>query len=526
MTNTINATEVPVKIVGSSIFGRYPFISGERTYNMFISDDYLVNFAGYEFALEIVETATNGRGLFHSIRGNFLLAVVGANVYRINDNFAAPTLIDTIATNAGEVFMDENLSSQIGIVDGENLYIYNYFTGSFGLADVTFDGITPNYITYQNTYFIIGNSSTTDTGNMWGVYESGFVLPATNPLRLIEKTRLALQTKPDFAIAALRIPGKGNNLLVLGTTVAEIWSNVGGSEVYRRNSSLNIDYGCISVSTIASSDEIIAWLSINEKSAPSIIYMAGGNAERISTDGIDFLLANIVRPDQSTALFYRQDGHLFYQLTFYNEADNLTVVYDFTTQKFYDLTDTEFNYHPARQMVYFEGDIYFISLNNGNLYRMGSEITTYETTNNLQTTIPRIRVCDTFRGATPEKFRVQQFSFTIENGVEPLENLTGNCTGYILNEETNLPIYTEDGLPLMVEGSYCGDYWPRIDIRFSKNGARTFGSSIPYYMHSTGHYKNQPRFNRLGGCNMFTVQMRFYGFDRFIASNGMLELSQ
>ncbi len=45
---TQNAEEIPVKIVGSSIFGRYPFISAERTYNMFISDEALVNFASYE----------------------------------------------------------------------------------------------------------------------------------------------------------------------------------------------------------------------------------------------------------------------------------------------------------------------------------------------------------------------------------------------------------------------------------------------------------------------------------------------
>ena len=33
---TPNAKEVPVKVVGSSIFGRHPLISEERTWNMFI----------------------------------------------------------------------------------------------------------------------------------------------------------------------------------------------------------------------------------------------------------------------------------------------------------------------------------------------------------------------------------------------------------------------------------------------------------------------------------------------------------
>lgn len=45
--------QVPVNVVGSSTFGRYPKISLETTYNMFISDDWLVNYAGFQKVVDI-----------------------------------------------------------------------------------------------------------------------------------------------------------------------------------------------------------------------------------------------------------------------------------------------------------------------------------------------------------------------------------------------------------------------------------------------------------------------------------------
>ena len=75
--------QVPVAVVGSSKFGLYPKINDERTYNMFISDEWLINYAGYQKVSNVVDDA-EGRGLFHSIRGNFAIAVIGSAVYRFN----------------------------------------------------------------------------------------------------------------------------------------------------------------------------------------------------------------------------------------------------------------------------------------------------------------------------------------------------------------------------------------------------------------------------------------------------------
>lgn len=531
MPITTNSQELPVAIVGSSKFGIHDIISAERTYNMFVSDGWLVNFSGYNLSLRATLAQAEGRGCFHSVRGNFVLMFVAGGVYRANNLTDTPVFIFSLNTSSGEVFADENLASQIMIVDGVDAWIYNWRTGNFGrpsviLTQVGAGSLIPNYVTYQNLRFIVGNGATTAEGSQWYGYSPATAGPNMDIELSSDYITLTLQTKPDYAKAALRIPGKGNSILVFGTTVCEIWQDVGDPVTsYRRNSTVNIDYGCASVATIGASDDYIAWLGINEKSAPSIMVMTGGSAERLSTDGIDDLLSTVDVPSDSTAIFYRQDGHVFYILTFFNPLDNFTITYDFTTGKFYDLTDWDFTYHPARQVVYFKNNICFISRKDGHLYEMSNRDTSYSVNDQQVYQIPRVRVCDTQRFPRPEKFRVNLLTFTLENGTEPGENFAQDCVGHILMEDTGLYMLTEEGLPLLLENGSCGLYQPRIDVSISKDGGRTFGNVVPYYMHPTGYYKCQPRFPRLGTCNLFTSQFRFWGFWRFTINNGYIEVS-
>src|SRR5690606_14187695 len=110
-------------VVGSSTFGRYKKMSNARTYNMYMgtagegdsANEWLISFPGYKSVAEILPSG-EGRGIFRSIRGNFMLAVVNANVYRINTNLGY-LLIGSLSSNTGEVYMDENLNNQICIVD-------------------------------------------------------------------------------------------------------------------------------------------------------------------------------------------------------------------------------------------------------------------------------------------------------------------------------------------------------------------------------------------------------------------------
>lgn len=546
---TPNAENIPIEIVGSSTFGRYPKQSSAMTQNMFISDDWLINFSGYKKTLAPLE-ASRGRGLFHSIRGNILIAVYGSGVYRIDSNFNQ-ILIGHLATESGEVFMDENLNNQIAIVDGLNLYITNHTLppnltvqsgGPLG------SNLIPNYVKFHDTFFLIGNANTTNNGAQWYAYSYATDTTVT------ATTQLALQTKPDYAIAVIPIPSQANNVLVMGKSVCEIHTNIGGIQNYRRNSTVNVDFGCLSVATIASSDKFIVWLGSNQNNEPVIMVYNGQSASNISTDGINYVLAKLRFPEQSTAFFYKQDGHLFYQLTFYNRADNLTLMYDFNTEKFYHLTDQDENYHPAIDAVYFNLRTYFLSLNNGALYLTSTELYSYDENlvgvnsnqydPSLVHDIPRTRICESVRREDSARFIANSFVFTMNQGDDPKVTGLSIASAYpnaIITEDSfappNVDVVTENGITIVAEQNtgIPSDiqpyliptdlvYRPRVDMTISKDSGITFGSTVSRNLNPIGKRENIITFGNLGRANDLTIKLRFWGIGNFVIANGVLQV--
>lgn len=521
-----NAQQVPVNVVGSSTFGRYPKISLEKTYNMFISDGWMINYAGFQKVTEILPNG-EGRALYHSIRGQFLIAVVSSTVYKLQADLA-PQFIGLLDTASGEVFIDENLSEQICIVDGQSAYIYNYLNNTLTQQTLTFLGnpIIPDYVCYHNTFFLISSSVSSDNSQNWYAFE--FASPTTISLN----TQFSLQTKPDSAIAVKRVPGKGNNVIVFGTTVAEVWTQVGGLENYRRVQSFNIDSGCVSISTIAANDQFVCWLGQNENNSPVIFLTDGASIQEISTDGIDQVLGLLTHPEQSTAFFFKEDGHLFYQITFFNPNDNVSLFYDFTTKMFFHTSNENLDFHPARQVVYFNRKIYFISLNDASIYQMATEFVTYNynlNPNMLGDVIPRIRICKSIRLDDSSRFRIGQFTFWIEQGVTDtyLIQQTGEvCFGTLITESGEHPIVTELGFTILSETGYCVSVFdvPRVDMSFSKNGNQSFSNIVSKELNPRGRYQNQIRWWRMGEANEFTIQLRFWGFQRFVVKDGVAEV--
>lgn len=539
---TPNSEPVPIQVVGSSTFGRYPKIGSGLTYNMFISDGWLVNFAGYKKTKSfITNDVGSGRGLFHSTRGNIVIAVINASVFQINANLSV-ALVGTLQTTSGEVFMDENLNNQICIADGQYAYIYNYADastptpGNRVVPQTIASNLLPNYVCFHNTFFLFGNANTNSTGAAWYAYV--FNQP-TGITAIVEQTQLALSTKPDFAVAVRRLPGQGNNVIVFGKTVCEIWTQIGGIQNYRRNASSNIDYGCLSVSTIATCEQFTAWLAVNEDNSPIIMVYGAEGLRRISSDGIDYLMDNLVAPQDSTALFYTQDGHLFYQLTFFNEKDNLSLVYDFNTEKFFNLSDYDGNFHPARKMVYFNGTPFFISLKNASLYSSDTNITVYNqnlSTNPLEWDpalvypIARTRVCETIRKPDTGRFVVNSFVFTLGQGDDELFqelSLTSGAEGQLVLEDGSTFIITEDGTNMATEfssGPRSLIYRPRIDMAISKDSGTTWSNYVSRELNPIGKRRNIITYNNLGAANELNIKLRFWGLGNFVVNDGLVDL--
>lgn len=517
--------QIPLKIVGGTKFGRYPKISQEQTWNMLVSDNALVDYAGYINRASIAP-GLKGRGLYSSTIANKMFAVIGNVVYSIDKNLAK-TFIGTIATSSGDIFIAENNKSQIAITDKVNIYVYNYLDFTFqtvtGLSLTAIFGfdVSPGHISFQNGRFILSCLGTTswilsafNDGTMW--------VNAANNVG-------SLQTKPDTVQAVIPFPGKGNLIFVFGSSVVEPWIDVGAALFpYQKNTSFNIDYGCLNAASIDALGDYIVWLGANEQSGPVIMLSDGNTLKEISTDGIDFKFSLLKNPNDCSGFFMKLDGHLIYQFTF--KTDNLSYIYDFTSQQFFNVSDENLNYHVARRVVFFNNKYYFVSFNDGNLYEFGTEYTNYQYDINNVKQIPRFRIPPPLRFQDQTYRIINSLSFTVENGQpnQITKKIFGNNQHLIITAEDNTWITSEDGHPIGADQStYLTEIdiaSEAIDLSISRDGGETFNNQIRQNMNPSGVRKSRLIFQRLGIANDTTAMIQFWGFGRFVAFDGIVEV--
>lgn len=475
--------DMPLDIVGSSTFGRYSKIGSQQTYNMFISDGWLVPYAGHKKAVTLSGSG-EGRGLYASARYDHMIAVADDNVYAISENLSR-TKIATIETSDGDVFISENNADQIAICDKSSIYVYDYRNHTFTKAVTgSSDSLdfTPGYVTFQDGYIIAPALNRSE----WRLSEPNNAksFPAA-PANVGE-----LQTKPDEAMACIRFPGKGNLLLVFGRTVTEMWYDTGNQLFpYTKNTFQNVDFGCanaasigwISVGSNENVSGLVVWVGVNEDSGPSIMFTDGNAIKQISDDGINFRLAELTNPTNCYGFCFKQDGHPFYQVSWPDE--NLTLLYDFETNKFFTLCDHYQNCHPAKRVCFFNNKYYFISFEDGNLYELNSKYTTYD-----GLVIPRIRVCSPIRLPKAERFIANNATFTIEQG-------------------------SDAGIQ-------------RVDFSVSKDGGESYSSIMSKELNPLGFRQNKLNYWGLGQANDLTCQFRFWGDGRFLPYNGAVSIYQ
>ncbi len=474
--------EIPIDIVGSNTYGRYNKISVAQTWNMMISDGTLVDYAGYAFRLALTNALiAEGRGDYTSTIRDILIVVVSNGVFSIDTNLV-PTRIGSLDTTVGEVYIAENNAGQIALSDGVHIYVYTPADSTFQIAAIDF---IPGFLSFQNTYFICASVGTFQ----WrlSLPNQGYANPIDSSTAWPNEPAFVgqLQTKPDTVQAFVPMPGRGNMGFLFGTSVIEQWTFTGAALFpYQRTSSFNIDYGCINPNSIAYQGNFIVWIGINEEAGPVIMYTTGGDIKEVSTDGIDYLLSTLTAPEDCSGFLIKIDGHLFYQVTF--KTDNISMILDMATEKFFSVSDENMNYHIARKVVYFNNTYYFVSFNDGNLYEMGTKFTNYLYANGDVEQIPRIRRCSPIRLPSQRPMIFKSLAFTIEQG------------------------QVNNGLM-------------NVDLSISRDGGETFGNNVRMPMNPTGLRKSRMIFQRLGRANDFTAQLRFIGDNRFVVFDGIVE---
>jgi hypothetical protein len=485
--------ELPLKIVGSTKFGRTPTMSSEETYNMIISDGWLVPFGGYKNVKSISPTGV-GRGIFTSTTLNRMFAVIDDKAYKIDTSLSF-TLIGSLATFTSDVFIAENNAGQVIFSDSQNLYVYkstdNTFTTLYGGTDVGAGqlGFVPGYITFQDGRFITPDLLT----NEWRLSDANNGSTVANWPFDAQHVG-AVQTKPNKAVAAVRFPGRGNLLLVFGQIVAEQWTDVGAKLFpYQRSQSINVDYGCINPASIAANENLVAWVALNEQSGPAIMYTNGSEIQRISTDGIDYRISQLTHPEICYGFFVRLVGHLCYVVTW--PQDNVTYLYDFNTRQFFTLSNELQQAFIAKRVAFFGNRYFFVSLNDGNLYELGADFSTYDYGNGNVKEIPWIRIPPSLRLPNQDPFITGYFGFKVQQGA------------FTFTQPAN-------------------DEEPRIDCSLSVDSGVNYSSNVSQKMRAQGQRMNRVMWYRGGRSNDLTHQFRFHGLSGpFIATDGVIGIT-
>lgn len=466
---------------------RFPALANQTALNLFEFEGAMIPTAGFTTILaRLVEEDQEGRGIFYSDLLNACVVVLGNTLYKIT--LETHEKLGTLASDRGRVYFAENglttlpdsstgdPGGQIAISDGINIYTFAK-NGAFSKAEMD-DGsaldFVPGTLAFQNGFFFANDlgsdriyASTLNESRVWPVLFFDLVAARTrscvafkNLLYVFGKDKTNLfysqPSEPQFPYAP---------------DVSRAW-----------------DYGCLSQASVATSQGLIVWLGNTRYGAPTILMSTGGTPTGISTPGIDALIDSFETPQDAEGFMYEEDGHIFYQITF--EADNITLLYDFTSKKWTGLTDTSGqNRSPVRQSAYFEGKNTLLAITRapGRVGKFGVNIFNFD-----DEVIPRMIITQNY---TQEERQVmcQELDLQIEQG----ENAVREA------------VYPSDPVEEYAQGS-------RICLSISKDRGRTYPIEHVRTLGRPGFRRELLRWRKLGAARWWTFKWDFLSKDRFV----------
>lgn len=273
---------------------------------------------------KIIDAKENVRKLYVDSKGDFY-SIEGHEfckyTYIAQDNYNQRRAIGNITTESGEVQIADN-GFDIGIVDGDYLYAYNY-------KDDTFSQINPdgwegsNSITYFSSYFVYIRR---DTQQFY----------ISKSYKINEMDALDFASKENFPDNALTSVSLNNLLVIVGSQSMQTYVNSGDADFpLTALSGGSCLTGCSSVNSISVLNDTMFFLGQNKQGAGQVFaYTGSGAPTKISNLALDYFLQTQESLDVASAYNYQEDGKTFYALNFPNA--NTTWVYDISMSMWHE----------------------------------------------------------------------------------------------------------------------------------------------------------------------------------------------
>ena len=380
--------------------------------------------------------------------GAVVYVVIGDRVYSVASD-GTPTLLGTITTASGNVFMADN-GTEVLIVDGTfNGY---YISGGVLTAIPDADFPTATSCTFQDGYFIVTVAS---TGQIWisGLYD----VTTWDPLDFS-----TAEGSPDNA---LNVSSNAHDLWIFGALSAEVFYNSGNADFpFERIQGAFLEVGTGAAASVCKIEGVFYWLTEKRQ----VVRNVGYQFEAISTEHIEYAISQYTTISDARSWSYTLEGHIFYVLTF--PTEDKTWVYDVKTRFWHEWQSysnaqesVPYARHRGNCACWYNGKTIVGDYENGRLYEL--DMATY--TDNLEY-IRRVRAAQTINR---ERYNVVHDELEIE-----FEMGVGLSTG---------------------QGSD-----PQAMLDWSDDGGHTWSSeaweSLGLTVGGIGEYSKRARWQRLG----------------------------
>lgn len=243
----------------------------------------------------------------------------------------------TLLLSLGDIQIDENLNSELGITTGSAYYVYNYSTHTLTLVpSVDTNGfiiVNPCSIIMIDTIFFIADSKT-------NTFQASAPNNATDFTTNFANNRFQFTSRPDNIQTLAQ---SDRTMFVIGFNSVERWVVIGGLQLLNRDNVFLLSYGLYDKKSFADKFNMFAGIFASKDGDTKVQAFRSGQEgfTTISTPGIvkQMLAAGAV----VNADLYEIDSHLFYECVFAKGS----FIYNFTNNKWTNSTS------PFEQVVFF-----------------------------------------------------------------------------------------------------------------------------------------------------------------------------
>ena len=463
-----------VPIAGSTNPLLSPNFDSQLSQNLYVVDDStgksktaMNKIPGYFLATTLDAGSSNfDIRLLYTVRDiqNKMFAVDGDEVYFL-DSTLTPTNLGSIGTTEGFVSSASN-GIYVMFVDGQDGYLYNSSNGVFNEINVTnYPSLLgfptqPLMCAELDGFFVVLQSES----------NQAFVSPLNDPTG--EYTNFLDTTGNSLVTGCGAVDSR---VFIFKADSIEVWYDAGTSpQPLARDNSMRYDFGCSSRGSIATYKGRMAFLASTSDGSTSFMSTRGAAPTVFSTSSIEEILQGLADPFDCRAIFYEINGHEFYQANF--TTDNITLTYDFTTNRWYTFKTKDSNRHVANTHSFFNEKHYLGAYNSQKIYEMNASTYDFDGEH-----MPCARITQNFFDETNKLIKITKIELDCRSGVG-LDGLT----------------------------DFAPNKNPRVYLSVSRDGGVTYGNKVGRSTGRIGDFYARPRWYQMGVARSWTFKLEFF----------------